>query len=333
MIEWCKYYLGNRQQRVKIDDKLSRNLSVNCGVPQGSILGPLFFIIYLNDLLKLFSTEVNILLYADDTVVYFAHENPHNACDIVQRCLKTICDWCALNKLTINVTKTKHMLFKPNDSIYGDYTPSIEMNGECLENVMHYNYLGVVIDSRLEFDMFLKEKYNKVNLCVYQLGQMRKYITARIASIVYKQTVLPLYDYADFLVESGPNHRINRLDSLHEKALYIIDNNVTKNARFSDLLLLYNIITLSERRHQHHCSLMFRKSKTSVDLDFARPRMHLRSHNKVKFKKYRRKYTKILKSPLLRGVKLWDRIPIDIQRSTTKFKFKKLIKICVSGYE
>ena len=50
------------------------------------------------------------------------------------------------------------------------------MKGECLENVVHYNYLGVVINSCLEFDMFLKEKYNKVNLCVYQLGQMRKYI-------------------------------------------------------------------------------------------------------------------------------------------------------------
>ena len=76
------------------------------------MLGPLFFIIYVNDLLKLFSTDVNLLLYADDTVVYFAHENPHNTCDIVQRCLKTICDWCALNKLTMNVTKTKHMLVR-----------------------------------------------------------------------------------------------------------------------------------------------------------------------------------------------------------------------------
>ena len=123
VIEWCKYYLGNRQQRVNIYSSLSANESVSSGVSQGSILCPLFFIIYLNDLLKLFPDDgIHILVYVDDTVVY---------------CLETISKLCTLNKLTTNVTKTKHMLHNPLSCKINHFEPSFYMDGKHLENVSH----------------------------------------------------------------------------------------------------------------------------------------------------------------------------------------------------
>ena len=70
---------------------------------------------------------------------------------------------------------------------------------------------------------FLKNKCNRINQCLYQLGKMRKYIDSDIACTIYKQTIVPLYDYVDYLVESGPKYYINRLDVLHEKAIGIIN--------------------------------------------------------------------------------------------------------------
>ena len=79
------------------------------------------------------------------------------------------------------------------------------------------------------FDKFLKDKCNRINLRLYQLGKMRKYITNSIANIVYKQAIMSLYDYADFLTENGPKCYHNRLNTLHEKALQIIDCNANRD--------------------------------------------------------------------------------------------------------
>ena len=91
-INWCKHYLGCRKQCVKLSGVLSSALDVSCGIPQGSILGPLFFIMYtyVNDLLMNFENcDVNILLYADK-VVYHAHEDAITACNIIENKLKDI---------------------------------------------------------------------------------------------------------------------------------------------------------------------------------------------------------------------------------------------------
>ena len=78
------------------------------------------------------------------------------------------------------------------------------LQGEKLDVVHSYNYLGVIIDDGLSFEGFLKEKCNKINTRIYQLGKLRKYITSDIACLIYKQTILPLADYADLVVDSGP---------------------------------------------------------------------------------------------------------------------------------
>ena len=96
--------------------KKSRQLPITCGVPQGSILGPLYFIIYVNDLLKEFiGGDVRITLYADDTVLYTADKDSKLAAQNLNNGLLKLSTWWTNNKLTINVKKTKHMtLFPPN---------------------------------------------------------------------------------------------------------------------------------------------------------------------------------------------------------------------------
>ena len=85
------------------------------------------------------------------------------------------------------------------------------MNGQVLDRVQSYNYLGVSIDDKLDFDKFLREKYGKVHSRVHQSGKMMKCIDSSTALLVYKQMILPLNDYADFMVKSGPTNEVSGL--------------------------------------------------------------------------------------------------------------------------
>ena len=180
------------------------------GVPQGSILGPLFFIIYVNDLLKTVDQKILILLYADDTVVYFADQEPNIACSTVENALGDIYSWCELNKLTINIKKTKHMFMTPRNIDNPD-VHHVRLSQMTLDNVTSYNYLGVIIDNKLTFNNFLKVKCDKINIRLYQLIKMRKFITSKIACTIYKQVIVPLLDYADFLIDSCPAYYRRRI--------------------------------------------------------------------------------------------------------------------------
>ena len=325
IVNWCTNYLTGRVQCVKILNEKSPNMPISCGVPQGSILGPLFFIIYVNDLLKLFSDDtVKITLYADDTVLYTSHLNTEEAARCLEGGLNVLSNWCTRNKLTINVKKTKHMIVNPsNRTAFG---PKVILNQEQLDLVHKYNYLGVVIDDDLNFDSFLTEKCNKVNVRIYQLSRLRKYITSKIACLIYKQTILPMCEYADQVVESGPSEKVSKLQLLQDRAVRIIDNKEHRGLGVDGLTNLHRLNMLKFRRAEHLACSMYRLSTDTTRLERSRPNVHLRSRNKIKFKSHKRTYEKYLRSPLSRGITLWDRIPKQVQRSTTKVKFKKAIK-------
>ena len=202
----------------------------------------------------------------------------------------------------------------------------VTLNGETLDIVTNYNYLGVIIDDGLTFENFLNDKCNKLNARVYQLGKLRKYVTNDIASLIYKQTILPLAEYADVVVGSGPANKIARLQTLQDKAVRIIDDGRHDNLDIDIVSNLYKIIPLNLRRAEHLSLVMYRMKDDATRIEANRPTVHLRGRNKIKFKKYRRKNEKYLRSIFSRGASMWDRIPESIQRSTTKVKFKREIK-------
>ena len=324
VIAWCRSYLVGRFQSVKNGNDISSELPVTCGVPQGSILVPLFFIIYVNDLLSTFGTlDPKMLLYADDTVLYVSAKTAFTACVSLDNGLSKLARWCSLNKLSINIKKTKCLIV----DLQNDTTnyPKPKLNGQPLDQVDSYNYLGVSIDNKLEFNKFLCEKYGKVHCRVYQLSKMRKYIDCNTALLIYKQMILSLSDYADFMIKIGPAREISCLVKLHERAVKVIDNN-QHGLSVKDLMNHYRLQPLSDRQDEHTLSIMYRQSKKVDLLDLDRPRVNLRGRGKIKFKKYKRTYEKYLKSPLARGITLWDRLSEEVQKSTTKFKYKKCIQ-------
>ena len=165
----------------------------------------------------------------------------------------------------------------------------------------------------------------KANRKLFTLRKIRPYITQKIAALLYKQFILPILDYADFLVESAPKREVGLLDRIQERAIKQIrfgNDMDPAGARMEDI---YNIIPLSERRRKHHLSLMYRISTVESYIDVFRPGSNLRSRNKIRFAVPATRLTKVIKSPFYRGVSLWDRLSIEVQRATTKVRFKQLI--------
>ena len=159
-IKFMKSYLANRQQRINIKNVSSEYTRLRCGVPQGSILGPLLFIIYTNDLFLETTPLEKMYMYADDTLLLNTGKTELQAVHRSQKCFNNVITWCNLNRLTINRSKTKHLCISKstnllNISVMKDNTP--------LGNIDSYDYLGFTIDNHLTMALYVDKVIKKIN--------------------------------------------------------------------------------------------------------------------------------------------------------------------------
>ena len=145
--EWFKSYLSDRTQRVSISGQLSKDLTINYGVPQGSVLGPLLFLLYINDI-PISSKFLNFHLFADDTSIFYADKDVNKLETTVNNERQNVSDWLIANKLTLNLTKSTFLLILPSQKKL-NRSVELKLNNEKLKEVNEEKYLGVLIDSKL----------------------------------------------------------------------------------------------------------------------------------------------------------------------------------------
>ena len=193
---------------------------MGCGVPQGSILGPTLFLLYINDI-DVGLTESTVHLFADDTVVYSSGETMDSAHSKLQTDLRLLTEWCDSNQLTINAKKTKNMLFGSKKFVTIKKLPKIDISSQEIQFVDHYKYLGVILDQNLNYQKHLKETFRLASHKVYLLSRIRKFITNDAALLIYKTKILPYLDYGDVLYLGSCNKSLSKLQSIQSRALRI----------------------------------------------------------------------------------------------------------------
>jgi hypothetical protein len=147
--QWIASYLSNRSQYVSYLNNKSDPGKITCGVPQGSILGPLLFLLYINDLAYV-SRELYSILFADDTNVFISGNDIKSIADKMNIELDTVVRWLIANRLSLNINKTKYMVFSPSKKILNkDF--EIILSGTKLEEVANIKFLGVVLDNKLNW--------------------------------------------------------------------------------------------------------------------------------------------------------------------------------------
>ena len=188
-------YLTDRKQYVYYSGICSNHAAITTGVPQGSILGPLLFLIYINDMSRA-STFFHILSYADDTTLTCIIDGSdlHNFSTKLNNELCKIDDWLTVNKLSLNVGKTKYMIFAKPQKVVPDVFPMIRTS--ALEMVNEFNFLGVLIDSALTWKPHLNKIASKIAKCVGILSRFKNMFPNYVLVNIYNALIGPYLNYA-----------------------------------------------------------------------------------------------------------------------------------------
>ena len=323
--KWLTSYLTGRQQFVRIGSFTSGTKPVNYEVPQGSVLGPLLFILYVNDVTSVIKSS-KFLMYADDLVFYTSSNKASLAHERLQSDIDNVFSWCTNKRLTVNTDKTKLVWFGSVKKLAGQNLLPFHMNGRILDCMTEYTYLGLRLDYHLSMELAVKDVIQKVNNRLFRFAKLRYLLTLHAALLVYKTMVMTLFDYCSFVYSGCNDTSLPKLQRLQNRGLRICYRSNREYMEESVLHTKSGLPLLSRRRDEVLLTWMYKFSTIDEFIDTHRGDRITRSNEKIKFKVKRAKLQGYKKSPWYRGNELWNNLGLWFQTSNSKFQFKMRVK-------
>ena len=256
---WIVSYLTNRQQYVHVLQSKSEQLQVTTGVPQGSILGPLLFLIYINDLSQI-SNKFYPLLYADDCSLFLCGTTPNELISRANLEMKNIFPWLCANKLSLNINKSKYMLFYKRIL---KFRPTIDLliNNQPIDHVLEFKFLGFLIDENLTWSKHTAYISNKMAKNVGMLFKLRKTLNTNTLRNLYFALIHSYLNNGITVWGSAANNHLASVFKLQKRAIRAItfsgyrDHTAplfkSLNILPLDKLYLYNIALFMYKRHHN----------------------------------------------------------------------------------
>ena len=257
-LNWFKSYLSDRKQIVSFKNVDSDQETVKCGVPQGSILGPLLFLLFINDLpLHL---KVMTDLYADDSTLYEISRSKKEIERKLQLAIKDLVKWCKQNGMIINTEKTKVMLVTTRQRRSRiDDNLNLSLNDIQLLTVSNEKVLGVQVDNNLTWGEHIRKITKKMSTNIWLLSKVKNYLSTEYRVMYYKSYIQPHLDYSNIVWSSMSKTNLMQIERLQKRACRIILDYNCDNVyqSMNDL----KIMTISERIFFRKAKFMFKVSK------------------------------------------------------------------------
>ena len=329
---WFENYLKNRQQFVSVNEGKSTMRNISKGVPQGSILGPLLFLIYINDLAD--CTSLYTLLFADDTSFLISGKDIKSVVSKLNKELHKICYWFRSNELSLHALKTKYMIFTKNSSYINfddinvnlNYNNETENNPELIHRLTCANtqenptikFLGVYIDPKLDFKYHIEHMHAKISRSLYAINTAKHFLNTEILIILYKSLIHCHFLYCIQIYSSVSSNAMKKLFLQQKKAIRIVTNSrfnshtvplfkkyeilpIDEQAKHSKILFMYDYIHNKlpnsfhetwKRNHQRQQGIMQLRNANHFHIPFIRLETYM-------------------KFPIAEIPKLWNEIVID----------------------
>ena len=175
LLKLLRNYLTNRKQATLANGHTSDLVHIACGIPQGSTVGPLMYIIYMNDVSSSLK-NCKYQLYADDTIIYISGDMELTTGKLCAD-LNTFKNWCDKNKLTLNIKKNKYVTFGLKSQTRKITNHTVKIGNMRIERVHLYKYLGITLDMNLTYKKHMENCIRSASHKSYLLAKIRKYIT------------------------------------------------------------------------------------------------------------------------------------------------------------
>ena len=330
-LSWFSNYLQNRKQYVLTNNTSSHVMQVTCGIPQGSILGPLMFILYINDLMHC-SNILKFILFADDTNLFFSHKNINTLTTTMNTELAKLSDWFKANKLSLNVMKTNYIFFGNRKHKVDGIAPVIKIDSIAITEAQSVKFLGVIIDSGLSWKTHVDHIKANVSKGVGIMNKVRTYLSKKTLLLLYYTLIYPYLQYCNIVWGMAKDSVLGKLFIMQKRAVRICTNSICR-AHSGPLFKQLGLLKLCDI-NVYQTALFMHKVKNKLLPDscmhyvsvstVARPYM---TRNNSFFDKNRYRTDIRLNSIAIRGPKIWDDItPIQIHDCRSHGEFSKTLK-------
>ena len=333
ILRWFQSYLSGRKQLVDIAGTFSDPRTITCGVPQGSILGPLLFLIYVNDMAAVVKNK--LLLYADDSAILVSDKNRSNIEAELSSDLELVSQWLVDNKLSLHLGKTEAILFGSKARMSSNRDLNVTCKGQSINSTTSVKYLGAVLDQCLSGDTMASSVISKANARLKFLYRKKAYLTYHTKRLLVLALIQCHFDYAcSFWYHGLTKFWKDKLQVTQNKLVrFVLDLDHRAHLEQSHFVSL-NWLPVSKRCEQITLCHVF-KAKNGLSpsymSDFINTQDSVHNYNTRLSSNGGLALPKVksfgLKSFSYIGCKLWNMLPSNIREHSTISGFKQAVKL------
>ncbi|MCG7868954.1 MAG: reverse transcriptase family protein, partial [Candidatus Thiodiazotropha taylori] len=321
-LAWIKSFLADRYQRVVLDGKTSSSSPVTSGVPQGTVLGPLLFLIYINDLPSRVSSTAR--LFADDCLLYREISSQEDAASL-QEDLDHLQEWERDWQMLFNPDKCEHIRITNKRKIV---QTSYNIHGHVLKETTKAKYLGVTIDSKLTWNSHVDVVTKRANQTISFLQRNLSSCPKDIKATSYKSLVRPQVEYAATVWDPPTKTSINKVEAVQRRAARFCQSDYRRTSSVTSMLQNLGWEDLSSRREQSKSIMMYRIVNHLVDIPAEKYLIHIGTSTRGHEIRFLVPYCHVVafKSSFFPStIRLWNSLPVSVVTAPSLDAFKSCV--------